>query len=124
MAGGFLPGGFDIEEEPERESHRMSGFFAVAGEDGTDDEDVLEVDHGVSSELQSETYPTPLSGTGAETVEAPVTRLRKAKPRAAKSKPISSRRRRRRGAHTSSDEDEEEEEKHDDYDELDDGDYQ
>ncbi|RKU47159.1 hypothetical protein DL546_006915 [Coniochaeta pulveracea] len=127
MAGGFLPGGFDLEEEPEPVSHRMSGFFAVAGEDGTDDEDVLEVDHGETSNRASETYPTPQSGTNAETVQASSTRLRKAKPKAAKSKPISSRRRRRRVQTSSdddSDDDDDDEEVDEDDEDLDDGDYQ
>jgi xeroderma pigmentosum group C-complementing protein len=121
LGGGFLPGGFDMEEDTGTGSHRMSGFFAVAGEDGTDDEDVLEVDHGEASNRRSETYPTPQSGAGAETVQTPATRLKKAKPKAAKSTPLSSRRRRRL-VQTRSDEDEEEEDE--DYENADDGDYQ
>lgn len=119
MAGGFLPEGFELEEG-EREGQRVSGFFAVAeeGEDG--DEDMLQVDHGGGFEVPSEVdrgggfevpaqaYPTPQSGLGAAPDQEGTTRLRVAKPRAVKSKPVLSRRRRRRVQASSNEEDEEE----------------
>ncbi|KAK3339150.1 Rad4 transglutaminase-like domain-containing protein [Neurospora tetraspora] len=46
--GGFLPEGFEVEED-ERDTHLRSSFFPVVDEDDEDDEDgedALEVDHG------------------------------------------------------------------------------
>lgn len=112
MAGGFLPGGFEMEQE--KEPHQAAGFFMVADEDGSDDDDLLQIDHGDVAKRPSETLPTPQSGVGADTVQAPATRLRTARPKPAKSKAVSSRRRRRRGQVSSDEED--------DFDELDDDD--
>ena len=47
MGGGFLPEGYEVEEE--RTTHLTSGFFPVADDDdgaSADDDDALEVDHG------------------------------------------------------------------------------
>ncbi|KAJ4413980.1 hypothetical protein N0V85_003357 [Neurospora sp. IMI 360204] len=43
--GGFLPEGFEVEED-ERDTHLRSSFFPVVDEDDEDGEDALEVDHG------------------------------------------------------------------------------
>ncbi|OIW32581.1 Rad4-domain-containing protein [Coniochaeta ligniaria NRRL 30616] len=95
LAGGFLPEGYEMEDE-DKEAHQVSGFFPVAedGDDG-DDDDMLEVDHGGGFE----------SGFGAAAEQDVRQTLRIAKPRAAKGKPVSSRRRRRR-VQPSSDEEE------------------
>ncbi|KAH8912925.1 Rad4-domain-containing protein [Coniochaeta sp. PMI_546] len=136
LAGGFLPEGYEMADE-DKEAHQVSGFFPVGeeGEDGdidgmlevdhggsfdVDHEGGLEVDHGGGFEVPSQAYPTPQSGLGAAPDQETRQRLRVAKPRAAKAKPVSSRRRRRR-VQPSSDEEEEEddhayEESDDEYD--------
>jgi xeroderma pigmentosum group C-complementing protein len=113
MAGGFLPEGYDQDDE-DQEAHQRSGFFPVGDdEDGDDDGDGgLQVEYGGGGfEVPSLAYPTPQSGLGAapEVEEEPAPRLRVAKPRASKSKPLSTRRRRRRAQPSSDEEDEEEE---------------
>lgn len=121
LAGGFLPEGYEMEEE-DREAHQVSGFFPVAeeGDEGEGD-GMLEVDHGGGFEadhgggfeVPSQAYPTPQSGLDPGVAQVLGQTLRIAKPRAAKGKPVSSRRRRRR-AQPSSDEEEDEDEDDDD----------
>jgi xeroderma pigmentosum group C-complementing protein len=106
LAGGFLPEGYEMDEE-HNEAHERSGFFPV-GDDGEEDggDGGLEVDYGGGFEVPSQAYPTPQSGLGAAAEEDVTRKVRVAKPRAQKSKPVSSRRRRQR-VQPSSDEDDE-----------------
>jgi xeroderma pigmentosum group C-complementing protein len=101
MAGGFLPGGFEIEDDDK--DHQVSGFFPVADEEDEheDQADMLEVDHGGSGR-PSQAYSTPQSGLSAAAEQEPKAKPRVAKPRAVK-KAVTSRRR-RRGVEPSSDE--------------------
>ncbi|KAB5576402.1 Rad4 transglutaminase-like domain-containing protein [Coniochaeta sp. 2T2.1] len=116
MAGGFLPEGYEYDGEEEEEPQQRSAFFPDVGEGDNDDHDMLEVDYGGGFEVPGQAYPTPISGLEAaaeqedvgedqEPEQPAAPKLRKAKPRAVKKKPVSSRRRRRK-VQTSSDEEE------------------
>ena len=53
MAGGFLPEGYEEEEEDLGRARLTSGFFPVVDEeDGDDGGDVLEIDHGDVGQTQ------------------------------------------------------------------------
>ncbi|KAJ9143899.1 Rad4-domain-containing protein [Coniochaeta hoffmannii] len=119
LAGGFLPEGYEEDDEG-KGLHQRSGFFPVGDdEDGDEDGDGgLEVDYGGGGfEVPSQAYPTPQSGSVAAPEEDVAKKLRVAKPRAKKSKPVSPRRR-RRGQPSSDEEDEDAfDESDEDYDE-------
>lgn len=117
LAGGFLPEGYEMDDE-DKEADRQSGFFPVADdEDGDEDGDGgLEVDYGGGFEVPSQTYPTPQSGLGTAPEQETSTNPRIAKPRAKKSNLMSSRRRRRR-VRPSSDEEDDADEVHEESDE-------
>ncbi|EAA32709.1 Rad4-domain-containing protein [Neurospora crassa] len=101
--GGFLPEGFEVEDE-ERDSHLRSSFFPVVDEDDEDGEDTLEVDHGEGEG----------NGDQAERKKESAVMSTKPKRKAAAAKAKASipgsRRRTRRNVPSSEDEDEEEDE--------------
>lgn len=116
LAGGFLPEGYEMDDE-DMEAHRRSGFFPVADdEDGDEHGDGgLEVDYGGGFEVPSQAYPTPRSGPGTAAEQEATANPRIAKPRAKKSSLGSSRRRRRR-VQSTSDEDDDDDEVHEESD--------
>jgi xeroderma pigmentosum group C-complementing protein len=97
MAGGFLPEGY--EEEEERTTNLTSGFFPVL-DDEESGEDALEVDHGDEASARK-----PAAGESKSVMSTKP--KRKA---AAKAKASTSRRRRRPNVPSDSDEEEDEEE--------------
>ncbi|KAK4224331.1 Rad4 transglutaminase-like domain-containing protein [Podospora fimiseda] len=108
--GGFLPEGFEVEEEDDDGRNAASGFFSVVDEhqdaenegERIHDDDILEVDHGMTEKVQESAAPVvPSKGKSAMST--------KPKRKAAATKTVaSSRRRRRRNAPSSSEEEEEE----------------
>ncbi|KAK3986543.1 hypothetical protein QBC44DRAFT_139114 [Cladorrhinum sp. PSN332] len=118
MGGGFLPEGYEVEEEDgEKERGFKSGFFSVVdehdhdedGDESVEDDDILEVDHGNVEEVEeSVTVPVPLPAKKGKSVMS--TKPKRKTTAAAKKTAASSRRRRRRNAPSSSEEEEDEEE--------------
>ncbi|KAK3400012.1 Rad4 transglutaminase-like domain-containing protein [Sordaria brevicollis] len=107
--GGFLPEGFEVEDD-ERDTHLRSSYFPVVDEDDEDGDDALEVDHGEGEGIEEE--------PGKEKEEATVMRTRPKRKAAAKAKTktkaratgsvAGSRRRTRRNAPSSNEEEKEE----------------
>ncbi|CCC11731.1 hypothetical protein SMACR_04713 [Sordaria macrospora] len=98
--GGFLPEGFEVEDDERDEAQLRSSFFPVVDEDD-EDEDALEVDHGEGGDNQEEP---------AKKEEAAVMSTRPKRKAAAKAKAsvAGSRRRTRRNVPSSDDDDEDE----------------
>ncbi|KAK5661184.1 hypothetical protein OQA88_11075 [Cercophora sp. LCS_1] len=98
MAGGFLPEGYEEEEEGEKSTQLTSGYFPVHDHDEDEEEgkDTLEVDHG-DADIGVSTAVSVMST--------------KPKKQTAK-KAISTRRRRRPKASSSDEEDEDEEDEY------------
>lgn len=125
LGGGFLPEGYEEEEEDEGVTGKTSGFFSVMnqhheeeengeGADGDDGDDVLEVDHGDVEDVSE------VSEVAAATKRKSAMSTKPKRKTAGKKMAVTSRRRRRRNAPSSSDEDEEEEEDYHDDDDDDD----
>ncbi|KAK3946849.1 Rad4 transglutaminase-like domain-containing protein [Pseudoneurospora amorphoporcata] len=105
--GGFLPEGFEVEDD-EKDTHLRSSFFPVIDEDDEDGEDALEVDHGEGEETSN----------GVESAKKKDVAVMSTKPKRkvatkAKTSVAGSRRRTRRNVISSDDDDEEEEEDED-----------
>ncbi|KAK4188711.1 Rad4 transglutaminase-like domain-containing protein [Podospora australis] len=111
LGGGFLPEGFEVEEEEHgRATRTTSGFFPVdhehdEDEDDDGDEDVLEVDHGDAA------VEEPVKPDEPVVSKPPAKSVMSTRPKrkaAAKAKASSSRRRRRNVAASSSEDEDDE----------------
>ncbi|KAI0013043.1 Rad4-domain-containing protein [Xylariaceae sp. FL0662B] len=118
MAGGFLPEGYEEEEEePLRANDRprhTSSFFPAAHdeeEDSDDGDDPFEVEYGKREETEAAPPPEPSPEPDAPAKAAP----KKAAPKAKAKPKQSTRRRSRRKKLPSSDEDSDEDDDDDDF---------
>lgn len=108
--GGFLPEGFEVEDD-ERDTHLRSSYFPVVDEDDEDGDDALEVDHGEGEGNEEEPEKEE------EEVAVMSTRPKRKAVTKAKASVAGSRRRTRRNVPSS---DEEEEDKDSELSDLED----
>ncbi|CEJ92285.1 hypothetical protein VHEMI07945 [[Torrubiella] hemipterigena] len=90
MAGGFLPEGYEEEEENEVPVHKASTFFPVVAEDDDGDDDLIMEDHGHETTVeQQKVVAEEMDTTGsheAEPESEPVPSVKRT-PKAPKSTP-------------------------------------